>query len=236
MKRIVSVQARDCLVSYLSRFSQEDIFKLEELDRQFIALKNLYENIPDKKYFLFLIVVNSLVCYQLSSKGEDYWEEFSEYFINNKITIESFAFVFSDFLNWSKGNRRLLKIKIKRLEKITSLFGGFSWKEELFFSNLLLLRDLLCDKMWQKKDAKTIVFALKMFWYWSRIYFWKKVVFPFEISIPLDSRLEKINDKFWNKNVSAFIFFDEIAKEIGVPSLHLDVVLWLNNREILSLP
>lgn len=44
----------------------------------------------------------------------------------------------------------------------------------------------------QKQDAKTIVFTTKMFGYGARIVFEKIIKYPFEIQIPLDSRLTRI--------------------------------------------
>jgi N-glycosylase/DNA lyase len=55
------------MLEYLNNFYLDDIIKLEFEDRQFLALKNLFENkkFGDKLYLL-LIVLNALVSYQLS--------------------------------------------------------------------------------------------------------------------------------------------------------------------------
>jgi len=77
----------DDLIEKLQKYSFEDIVKIEEKDRQFIALKMLYSKIQNKDYFLPLILTNSIIAYQLSSSGEDYWEEFGR---------EASVFQFSD--------------------------------------------------------------------------------------------------------------------------------------------
>ncbi|HBY74809.1 TPA: hypothetical protein DEG21_02850 [Patescibacteria group bacterium] len=56
------------LIKILKKYSLEDIIEIEENDRQFIALKNLFEKIENTEFFLPLIITNSLLSYQLSSK------------------------------------------------------------------------------------------------------------------------------------------------------------------------
>jgi DNA-(apurinic or apyrimidinic site) lyase len=51
----------------------------EKVDLQFDALRNLRENLRNDELFLKLVVANSIVSYQLSGKGEDWWWEFSKY-------------------------------------------------------------------------------------------------------------------------------------------------------------
>jgi|SaaInl8_135m_RNA_FD_contig_31_79051_length_248_multi_4_in_0_out_0_1 N-glycosylase/DNA lyase len=54
------------LYKKLKKYTIEEVIKLEESDRQFIALENLYNKINDKSLYLSLILANSIVCYQLS--------------------------------------------------------------------------------------------------------------------------------------------------------------------------
>jgi N-glycosylase/DNA lyase len=54
------------LFEKLKKYSISDAIKIEESDRQFIALNNLYQNIQNKDFYLPLIISNSLICYQLS--------------------------------------------------------------------------------------------------------------------------------------------------------------------------
>jgi len=54
------------LYNKLKHFKLQDAIKIEESDRQYIALKNLYENINNKENYLALIIANSIICYQLS--------------------------------------------------------------------------------------------------------------------------------------------------------------------------
>ena len=66
------------LYNKLKKYTLTDAVYFEKQDRQFLALKKLYENKKmNNSNYLFLIIINSLICYQLSWKWENYWEEFS---------------------------------------------------------------------------------------------------------------------------------------------------------------
>ena len=62
-------------------------------------------------------------------------------------------------------------MKIPRLLKSKEIFESICGKEEEFYSDIIKLREILAKCMKQKKDNKTIVFALKMFHYAARIRF-----------------------------------------------------------------
>lgn len=61
-----------------------------------------------------------------------------------------------------------------------------------YYQNMLNLRNIIAQSMDCKPDAKTIVFAVKMFGYGARIVFGRFVPYPNEIPIPVDSRIRKI--------------------------------------------
>jgi DNA-(apurinic or apyrimidinic site) lyase len=81
--------------------------------------------------------------------------------------------------------------------------------------------------MGQKENDKTIVFSIKIFGYGLRIIGYK-IIFPFEIFIPIDNRIGKISKdkKFWI----------ELSKKVNIPLLHIDSIIWItmgmNNEEI----
>jgi DNA-(apurinic or apyrimidinic site) lyase len=85
----------------------------------------------------------------------------------------------------------------------------------------------------QTKDAKTIVFAVKIFSYWARNYFDKFIEFPFEIEIPIDSRLEGIYEIYnSDKNMKIKEFYKILSKKLNIPPLHLDAIIWCNYEEL----
>lgn len=224
------------LLNKFKNISLEDIIALENSDRQFIAIKNIYEknkNISINNY-LSLVIANALLAYQLSWTGEDYWEEFSSFVINydfsNKLNIKLF---FDDFLWVCACNKRLINMKKIRINKINDFLEIFTWKEEFFYNNMDKMWECLADKMKQKNTDKTIVFAIKMFWYAGRNIWWFKA-FPYNISIPIDSRITKIYNKY-NKDSSLNInsFYKILSEKLGVSPLHLDSLLWINSDKLI---
>ena len=221
----------------------KDAIKVEESDSQFFALKNLFLELKktEKKdknietFYLFLIICNSLICYQLSWTWEKYWAEFSLEVWKNKFEkLDDIFDFFEKFIPNSKNNKRFVKVKLNRLKKIKSFFEEFSWKEKFFYENMLFLRDVLAKKMKQKKDAKTIVFAVKMFSYWARNIF-PFQQFPDEIPIPVDSRITNLFEKYddW-KFENIYDFYEDLSKRLKIPQLHLDAILWVGYEDLIE--
>jgi len=96
---------------------------------------------------------------------------------------------------------------------------------------MLELNQLLANKMKQKNNAKTIVFAVKMYGYVSRIMLDKFIPYPMNIAIPIDSRITKIyemetrKEKFTNKQIEEY--FMKLSYKYKIPPLHLDSLLWV---------
>jgi DNA-(apurinic or apyrimidinic site) lyase len=95
------------------------------------------------------------------------------------------------------------------------------------------LRNDLTITMNQKIDNKTIVFAIKMFWYWARNIY-EFIQYPKEINIPIDSRLTKLFEKYkWDyDNINMFYF--DLSKKLEVPELHLDWIVRNLYDELMS--
>lgn len=222
------------LLKILWNISISNAKEQEEKDLQFIALKWLYKNIKNPDIYLFLVIANSLICYQLSGKWENYWEEFSIYFQKeNNLSKESIIDKLQNFIKNSKNNKRLLDVKIQRLEKLKKFIDIFQNKKEFYYENMKILRDDLAMLMNQAKDAKTIVFAIKMFSYAARNYTGKFIEFPFEIEIPIDSRLENIYEIYnEDKNLKIKDFYKILSKKLEIPALHLDAIIWCNYERI----
>lgn len=235
------------LYDKLKKYSIQDSIKIEETDRQYIALKKMwdYSSIKNPDFYLSLILANSIICYQLSGKWEDYWEEFWLYFtINENIFLhlsrgnawkaEGIIESLSNFIKKSKNNKRFIDTKVNRLEKLKPFLDEFLWNTEYYYDNMEELRDRLAKTMKQKWDAKTIVFSIKMFSYWARNVFNKLVYFPENISIPIDSRLTNLFEKYkWEySNITKFYF--DLSKKLEIPELHLDALVWVNYDELIN--
>jgi len=237
------------LYNKLKNHTLNEAIKIEENDRQYIALKNMWENFKwDRDIYLSLILANSIICYQLSWKWEDYWEEFSAYFVS-KIIVNSEEWIVSSlatFIKQSKNNKRFVDVKSNRLEKLKPFLKEFLWKTEYYYENMEELVDKLAKTMNQKKDAKTIVFAVKMFSYWARNAFDRLVYFPENIAIPIDSRLENLYERYCEyppltppykgggqaQEIKKFYF--DLSKKLNIPELHLDAIVWVNYEELIK--
>jgi DNA-(apurinic or apyrimidinic site) lyase len=250
------------IYNLLKNYTLEDALNLEKQDLQYKSLEKLYNNIQDKHLFFWLILANSIVCYQLSSSGEEYWEEFSwktsEYFLEKKEKIQAIFHTspslklnttgssewqlsiniirfLKDFLPNSKWNKRLLEIKIKRLEKLKWFLDIFLYKLDYYLENILTLRHDLANGMKQKKDAKTIVFAIKMFMYGMRIVGnkneWKLI---YKINIPIDSRLINIFEIYKEDYTDIKKFYSDLSIKLKIPEIHLDAILWCNYKNLIE--
>ena len=222
------------LYNKLKEYSISDAINIEELDRQYIALKKLYEFIGNKEIYLSLILMNSLICYQLSWKGEDYWEEFSKYFIENNVEKNNLITEIWNFIKQSKNNKRFIETKINRLIKSKPFIETFVWKEEYYYNNMSILRTELAKVMKQKIDAKTIVFAIKMFSYWARNVYNKINYFPEELNVPIDSRLIALYERYKWEYENINIFYLDLSKKLNIPELHLDAILWVNYDNLIK--
>ncbi|MFP3256479.1 MAG: N-glycosylase/DNA lyase [Candidatus Nanopusillus acidilobi] len=209
------------LIDILSKFSIEEILYFEEnYDLQYRYLRFLYKNIKNQDLFLKLIVINSLLAFQLSYKGEKFWKIFSIYFSKHNDDIYNNFLSFIDLYN-----RRYKEIKIKRLNRI------YNWIKDkdllIYKDDLVKFNSEIAKVMGQNIYDKTIVFSTKIYGYGLRIVGYK-IIFPFEIFIPIDNRISKISK---DKN-----FWIKLSKEINIPLLHIDSLIWitmgLNNDKI----
>ncbi len=201
----------------------------EHIDPQFQALLFLYEHMKDKKLFVPLVVANSLVSYQLSGKGEEWWWEFAHYFSENPVV--EFSEAYKAFLPESRTNRRLVGTKVKRLKRVDAFLQAMD--PDRYYADMVRLRDDLAKVLGTNKSAKTIVFAVKMFGYAMRIATGEFRQYPFEVPIPVDSRIKRITEKLGGGDPTEF--WNRIAKETNVPPLHIDSILWpamSGNKEV----
>ena len=206
-------QKGESLLEALLEFSLDDALLLEEYDRQYRALKRLHEAVGDNELFLKLVITNALLSYQLPTKGEKYWENFAGFF-SEKPDLEKFE----EFLRLY--NNRFLGGKLKRLQKVLRFIQKLDRKMLTeFCRNPKGLLEYLSKALNQPKNAKTLVFAVKMFVYACRIATGKRIVAPFDIEIPLDVRLRKISQDL--------AFWRNLAERLGIPPLHLDALVWV---------
>jgi len=122
-------------------------------------------------------------------------------------------------------------MKFPRLKKFLGFFADFAQKEEFYYENMVTLRDELANFLKQKKFDKTIVFAIKMFSYGARVKFDRFIKVPFEIAMPVDSRIDKITKIYNSKNINFIDFWFEVSEKVGIPCIHIDALIWCNMEE-----
>ncbi|XLQ19569.1 MAG: N-glycosylase/DNA lyase [Candidatus Moraniibacteriota bacterium] len=229
------------LYDELKQYSLDDAIDFEKSDRQFLALEKLHDNkLFDDVNYLFLTIANALVCYQLSGKGEDYWEEFGVALEGQRIDdFSDIEMFFEDFLPASKNNKRFVNIKLKRIQKLEKFYNEFLQNAEIYYADMNKLVHDLSNIMNQKSDAKTIVFSIKMFSYSARNVFGYLEYFPKDMMIPIDSRLENLYKKY-NTDIDHISkkdiqeFYMNLAKKLNIQPLHLDSILWVNYDELMN--
>ncbi len=206
---------------------------LESRDPQFKAVKRVAERWGIKA--LPAVIANALVSYRLSGTGERYWTEFADFFENSEPTLENFE----AFLKGSKYNKALLERKIRRVRKVWRKIS--SLREGPL--NLNNLRDLLSLSLNAKGNEKTIVFALKMTYY-----FFKALGEEVEgdSPLPIDLRIAALTcasglmrapiDEIMGKlRGQAIRKWEDVAKRAEVKMLNLDAILWLPMRGVKEL-
>lgn len=254
------------LITELKKLDFETLVEKNKKDRQFIAIKELIVYQIFQKYTtisvntedinivnfnkiiaktLTLIVWNALICYQLSSKWEDYWEEFSQYFIKYWIDIDiaELNSVLFEFISKSKWNKRLINAKQQRLKKIN--FAEInkivenilnSSNEEGDSATLETLLNFLSYHLKQKKSAKTLVFAIKMIYYGflsineystTKVSYWLNKWYnlpdlPYTV-LPLDSRILKLLNQI---NIDPKVAMNMLKVSLPLPLILYDAILW----------
>jgi len=224
----------------LRNLGLEYLLELETLDPQYKCLKELGAKFSEGELAL-ISVLGSIVAYRLSKRGEEYWRELTDYFLNIKVARDpsSIASTFMEFLRSSKTNRVLLKQKTHRIEKLVNrdfhktLFHRFNeYSQDLF----KLWSDLAVNLNADRK-TKTIVFAVKMFYYAIRASHGNKILrVPLQIPIPVDLRVFRISHKlglvrgrrFTQKQAKLVQeTWQRVASVSGIAPLHIDVLLWM---------
>lgn len=232
----------------LKSLGLESALKIEGLDPQFQAIRL----ITSKMGFgpaLTLIVLNSIISYRLSGRGEDYWNEFALYVSKAsepKSLTEAVKLVLG-FLSASKINVVLRTSKTSRLLRASTARVLEPNEIVKQTRDLRKFAEVLALNLRSEWTSKTIVFSLKMISYAYRARYGKVLVAPFSVPIPVDSRVAKVSwtssvidveeeiPRKWSDVIKAVLrrpriaqkAWSAVAKKSGIPPLHLDSILWL---------
>ncbi|ADN51552.1 N-glycosylase/DNA lyase [Vulcanisaeta distributa] len=215
----------------------------EERDPQYLAVARLCRELRhDVETTLKLTILNALVSYQLTGKGEDHWNYFANYFIVNKP-----ADLCRDFINYVMNSRYLARYRDSRIRRIQNACPQIARLGiSNYLSDLTSLWKLLSKVTNTSGDEKTIVFAVKMAYYVGRVCGFDVSV-PMEIPIPVDYRVTVITicsglmpvmggldnvaglarELMTRRRAEIQGIWSEIGRLSGVPPLNLDSVVWV---------
>jgi len=238
--------------------TEEFLDKLVTSDPQYRALERIYSSTGDAGLTACVAVANSLVSYQLSGRGEDYWCEVGNYFSRCRVyCVDEILDLFVVFLTrHTRYNRVQLKTKINRLRR----FLGSALARKLYANpcryscTQYSLLEKLADTMDQEIYSKTIVFAVKMYYYVSHIVCSGSTPDP-RVPVPVDRRIAYVSlasglirvlDNIGKKDLRSLAYrlmqkryrryvvnaWFTVSRESGIPCVLIDTIIWLLGRYI----
>jgi len=239
-------------------FNKNNLNAFVEIDPQYKALKKIYLSTRNKGLTVIITIANSLISYQLSGKGEDYWSEIGNFFSKTKVgDYKQLYALFTDFLTkYTKYNRIQIRNKLRRLR----IFLNSRIIDRLYISPCLYsidqypLLEILSEIMKQSMYAKTIIFSVKMYYYAARILCENTVPDP-RIPMPIDRRvayisftsgLIRISNKTCLEDLKHIIYrlmqsrnrdnivkaWFILSKYSGIPCIFLDTIVWLMGKYV----
>jgi Uncharacterized protein conserved in archaea len=191
-----------------------------------------------------LTVLNSLISYQLSIPGEEYWERFTDFF--SKPNVQLNTDYFKKFLLNVKCIR-LLDQKLMRISKVLSsdLPGKLLSNGLRYCNDIEALMRELSRILKVSEDSKTIVFSAKMYSYLCDIS--GQVVNFGKTPIPVDYRnsllaltsciiidceglsLKECALKLTSSTYSKYVrnAWMNVCNKLGISCLELDAFTWI---------
>lgn len=224
---------------------------LKYRDPQYLAVRKLV-NMFGFNIASLLVVLNSIISYQLGVPGERYWLKFADFFskASGDVNVE----LFKSFLVETKCTR-LLSQKLRRIERVLSSHLASSLLENglLYCNNLRMMVNELAKLLRSETTSKTMVFTAKMYGYVCDL----AGIEPnyANIPIPVDYRnallaltsciIEDCTSKKSIEECSAVLTTTRYAKYVqeawsavcnylNIPCLLLDVFTWLFVRKAIE--
>ena len=229
----------------LRRVGLEGVLRIEGMDPQLQAVRLMRDSMSFEEAST-LVVLNSLVSYKLSSRGEDYWSEFAIYMSRRRgpKSLKEAVKLMLDFLASSRINVALRRSKVARLLKASIIRGLEPAVMPRYTRSLEELAKTIAIGLRSRLSSKTILFAVKMFSYTYRAFYERPIIAPFTLPIPVDSRVAKVSwssgivdveASNWSDVVNSLLSkpslaqraWSIVAKASEIPPLHLDSLIWL---------
>ncbi|MEL9991024.1 MAG: N-glycosylase/DNA lyase [Thermoproteus sp.] len=220
------------IVELLRRIGPEAILALEKRDPQYLAICKLCRARGEEDTAR-LAMLNALVSYRLAGKGEEHWEYFAEFFSRRRSRD-----ICEEFLEYLKASPYLA---LARNAKIKRTLKACRYEPDL--EDLTKTWRDLAALVGADTESKTIVFAIKILNYVYICCRGTERLLPMEIPIPVDYRVAKLSaclgliraspEEALRRAREVQEAWNKVAKESGIPPLHIDTLLWLAGRAVL---
>lgn len=220
------------LVELLRRVGLSRILAIEKRDPQYLAVCRVCENRGTDETAR-LVMLNALISYRLTGKGEEHWMYFADFFSTRR-NID----ICKEFFEYISKSPYLILNRNARMSRVRKACGIKPDIDDLIktWNKLALTLDV-------DPNSKTVVFALKMLNY---VYMCCRGVdrpVPFEIPIPVDYRVARMTsclgliamapEEAMRRYREIQTVWRRIAEASGIPPLHIDTLLWLAARAVL---
>jgi DNA-(apurinic or apyrimidinic site) lyase len=231
------------VVASLMESIKDDVLRLKRSDPQYVALKKLINSVGVNNASI-LTVLNSLISYQLSIPGEEYWGRFADFF--SKPNVQLNTDYFKKFLLNVKCTR-LLDQKLRRISRVLSsdLPGKLLSNGLRYCNNIEAFMRELSRILKVSEDSKTIVFSAKMYSYLCDVS--GQVVDLGKTPIPVDYRnsllaltsciitdcgglpLKECALKLTSSTYSKYVrnAWMSVCNQLGISCLELDAFTWI---------
>ena len=202
-----------------------------------------------------LLAINACVSYVLAGRGEEYWSSFADFIASvgrkpsNYLEVTKLV---KKFVSESKHHGLARAAKLSRLSKLTgcSALRRFKNPHTEFIEDPRLLLRTLTKCLRSSQYAKTVVFAVKMYYYGVKACIGIDIVLPKEIKVPVDRRVayltytsgmvevsggsskEEVIRKLMARAGIVRLVWDKVAELSNIPPLHLDAPLWVIGRYV----
>jgi DNA-(apurinic or apyrimidinic site) lyase len=244
MSTIIDEGRIEAVAQALSRVPIEAVKVIEFSDPQYKAVKRIALAYGAKS--IVAIVANALVSYRLPVRGEIYWSNFADYLLS-KGRIDSFEeFIESvrEFVANRMQGGALIDQKLGRIWKALDALREL-YMNPLGFTDLTRLLELLASHMKSRGVEKTIVFAVKMAYYFYTA-LGIEVSNTYDIPLPVDRRVAIItsSSRILHAPVRGIMgrYRDEAIEAWGkvsrlsdIPLINMDAIIWLPAQNILGL-
>nr|MEB3860324.1 N-glycosylase/DNA lyase [Desulfurococcales archaeon] len=240
----------------ISLVGLESIMEFEEkLDPQYGVMRSIVEAAGEGPATVYGLLAG-IVSYKLAMPGEEWWECFKRMIAGKRrespptgvSEIVGDMLWFLDNCRGSIIGREAKKARIRRVySRANRLLASLIEDPRLVARDPLLVARLLASSLDSEYWRKTIVFALKLAYYAVRARGLREPLNA-SIPIPVDQRVACASissgiirgargiDEIVSKPMTCQRAWFMVSEKSGVPSMHIDSLLWVLGRFLRELP